>query len=188
MKWVKEGNLYISRSRKNVAPWKGSKPGCDFLRLTGQQKSTRKSQHKTKVNTKQRSMQKKLTQNKSQREKNWQKQKSARKKWHKTKASTKQRTTQNKGQHKTNQHKTWVVQTMKMAYHLWTTFSPNFWVDVKTLLGFLSVLRPSSVSFLTGKYPIGSWRWAPLLFHISLIWLKILLVHFFPSLPYQICC
>ena len=107
-----------------------------------------------------------MTQNKSQREKNWQKQKSARKKWHKTKASTKQRTTQNKGQHKTNQHKTWVVQTMKMAYHLWTTFSPNFWVDVKTLLGFLSVLRPSSVSFLTGKYPIGSWRWAPLLYFL----------------------
>ena len=93
MKWVKEGYLYISRSRKNVAPWKGSKPGCDFLRLTGQQKSTRKSQHKTKVNTKQRSMRKKLTQNKSQREKNWQKQKSARKSWHKTKANTQQRST-----------------------------------------------------------------------------------------------
>ena len=181
MKWVKEGNLYISRSRKNVAPWKGLKPGCDFLRLTGQQKSTRKSQHKTKVNTKQRSMQKnwhktkvnakKIDKNKSQHEKVDTKQKPTQKK----------RTTQNKGQHKTNQHKTWVVQTMKMAYHLWTTFSPNFWVDVKTLLGFLSVLRPSSVSFLTGKYPIGSWRWAPLLyfllsksflfisFHLSLI-------------------
>ena len=85
MKWVKEGNLYISRSRKNVAPWKGSKPGCDFLRLTGQQKSTRKSQHKTKVNTKQRSMRKKLTKNKSQHEK----------------VDTKQKPIQNKGQHKT---------------------------------------------------------------------------------------
>ena len=95
MKWVKEGNLYISRSRKNVAPWKGLKPGCDFLRLTGQQKSTRKSQHKSKVNTKQMSMRKMLTQNKSQREKNWQKQKSARK------VDTKQKPTQNKGQHKT---------------------------------------------------------------------------------------
>ena len=119
---VMGGNLYISRSRKNVEPWKGSKPGFDFLRLTGQQKSTQKINNK--------------------------------------------KPTQNRGQHKTNQHKTWVVQTMKMAYHLWTTFSPNFWVDVKTLLGFLSVLRPSSVSFLTGKYPIGSWRWAPLLYFL----------------------
>ena len=92
---VMGGNLYISRSRKNVEPWKGSKPGCDFLRLTGQQKSTRKSQHKTKINTKKRSMQKswhktkvnakKIDKNKSQHEK----------------VDTKQKPIQNKGQHKT---------------------------------------------------------------------------------------
>ena len=71
-----------------------------------------KSQHKTKVNTKQRSMQK-----------NWHKTKVNAKKIDKNKSQhekvdTKQKPTQNKGQHQTNQDKTWVIKTVKMAFHL----------------------------------------------------------------------